>query len=486
MRTTEQNKVPRRRESLTRRLISLTVFVLPLCFLGSKVYAQWSITPFVAVIGNYTDNVSLEPAGEENNDFVTEINPGFTATLANPNLSVAADYRMQNLFYAENSQFNNTYHQLQLDAIGELYREKAFIDASATVTQNLLDPSEPAPTGNVNVAGSREDIQSWSISPYYREYFGESTVSEIRYAHGDVEVTDQSSQLNSLSGYIGNEYRAGRIGWAGTYDRRTVDYDTGEEVFVERIEFLLGRAISPTFRLFGTAGYETTEINVVGAEEPTGPLYSLGFSWAPSTRTNMTITVGENAYGPGGSAYISNQTSRTLFQLSYTNEITTVTEELLIDTAFDRTNEVGEEEDSGSLTPRGAVIPEIATDPYINRRVDTTLGFLTTSTGTSLDAYYVEREFLISREEETYYGGRLAWNWRFGARTTAEVYGDYRWQDLTSGAPGDESFEYGIGTIRNFSSQLRGALYYRYYRYESDIRETLRENIISAAIEKRW
>ena len=66
------------------------------------------------------------------------------------------------------------------------------------------------------------------------------------------------------------------------------------------------------------------------------------------------------------------------------------------------------------------------------------------------------------------------------------MYGDYRWQDLTTGAPGDESFEYGIGSIRNFNSLLRGALYYRYYRYESDIRDTLRENIISAALEKRW
>ncbi len=482
------------RNYLYRCLLSLTIVALPAA--GSHVHARggWDVSPSVALTTSYTDNVALDPPGRERGDFIQQINPGFAATLETPRANVAADYRMQNIFYANNTASNSTFHQLQLDGNAELVTEKAFVDGGMSLGQNLTDPSQPA-SSNLTVSESIQNVFSYYVSPYYRDVVTDNATGELRYTFGEVTFTDtnESSTLHSVSGILATDDRNRRTSWQTTFDSSYVDYDSGEEVRANQVEFEARHALSSTLRVFGVIGYEQTEINDPAATEPEGAIYRVGVAWAASPRTNMELAVGENAFGSGGAARISHQTSRTYMQAEYSEEVTTITEQLLIDRVFDRVDPLGNPVERGELTAGGVVVPGVVTDPFIEKAANLTFAVDTASTLTTLNAFHVERDFLVQNLRERFYGGSLSWGWSIGAKTSAEVYATYRWEDLTTGVPGDETYEWGIVGVRDIRPTLRGTVSFRRFRNDTDVEERLarglperesRENVVSFTLEK--
>ena len=84
-----------------------------------SVAAEWKITPSLDLRETYSDNIRLAPQGNEQSDFVTQINPGISLTGTGPRLKVNASYVMQNLFYAEESSRNTINHLLSANANAE-------------------------------------------------------------------------------------------------------------------------------------------------------------------------------------------------------------------------------------------------------------------------------------------------------------------------------------------------------------------------------
>ncbi|MDH3636993.1 MAG: TIGR03016 family PEP-CTERM system-associated outer membrane protein [Gammaproteobacteria bacterium] len=485
MHTTEENKPSNCRENLARHLVSIIAIVFPLCVSNS--YAgTWDIFPSIVTSLGYTDNVRLDPPGEEQDDFILQLNPGIAATYQTPTTIFAVDYRMQNVFYKEISDADNTYHQLQAGGNVEFVRERAFVDASVTLDQNLLDPSERA-SSNLTPTESIDDVLTYSITPYYREGISDSVTGEIRYTFGEVKFieTDEKGTLNSVVGLLASDDSNTRFSWIASAKSRDIEYTTGEQVAVDRVEVELRQRIAPTLRMFGVVGYESTEINVEDAEEPDGPLYRIGVSWATSPRTTMELAVGENPFGPGGYGRIQSQTASTYLLAEYNQDITTVTEELLISPVFERIDSLGNPIERGELTAAGVTIPEVVVDPFYDQSFDLIFTVRAFAALTSVELYHTEREFLISREKERFYGGRLSWDWRFGARTNVELYTAYRWEDLLSGQQGDEIREWGLVGDKAITPRLIGTAGYRNFRNDSVLAEfQSEENVLFVQIRK--
>ncbi|ADE16291.1 PEP-CTERM system associated protein [Nitrosococcus halophilus Nc 4] len=107
--------------------------------------AEWNFIPIFGVGEVYTDNVTLAPSGEEQDEFITQIIPGFSLQGIGSHLKLRANYRMQNLLYAEQSSRNTTFHQLQAAATAELIERHFFFDIRSTVFQALVSPSGAVP-----------------------------------------------------------------------------------------------------------------------------------------------------------------------------------------------------------------------------------------------------------------------------------------------------------------------------------------------------
>ena len=102
---------------------------------------EWSITPSLSVIETYTDNLNLSPQGQETDSVISQINPAILIKGEGRRLSLDGAYRMQNLFYSNDSSLDNTKHQFGAGLKSELIEDWFYFDAFGQLTQQLIDPS---------------------------------------------------------------------------------------------------------------------------------------------------------------------------------------------------------------------------------------------------------------------------------------------------------------------------------------------------------
>ena len=79
---------------------------------------DWRVLPRLNLLGTYSDNVRLAAGGfggAQGGDFVTQINPGVVIRGQAPRYNVSVDYTMNNLIYAENSNFNRIRQPVKRD-----------------------------------------------------------------------------------------------------------------------------------------------------------------------------------------------------------------------------------------------------------------------------------------------------------------------------------------------------------------------------------
>ena len=92
------------------------------------------------------------------------------------------DYTMNNLIYAENSNFTRIRHQLNAVGTGELIKDLFFVDGRASIMQQNLSLLGPQAINNVNVTGNRADVrthehQSLSSPPFWEFCHWRGTLS---------------------------------------------------------------------------------------------------------------------------------------------------------------------------------------------------------------------------------------------------------------------------------------------------------------------
>ncbi len=97
---------------------------------------------------------------------------------------------------------------------------------------------------------------------------------------------------------------------------------SGRTVELERTVGNLRYTITPQFALTATGGYERNSfISIRGS--PSAPLWTVGFIWEPTERTNIAVSGGQRFFGNTYSALASHRTRLTVWDFSYNQNITT-------------------------------------------------------------------------------------------------------------------------------------------------------------------
>ena len=100
--------------------------------------AQWTITPSVTVEGTYSDNINLSHDNEQS-DQVLEIVPAVRIQGEGRRLRLNFDYSAQGLHYFENTNDDEVNHRLQSGLNSELIENHLFLDATANISQQLIE-----------------------------------------------------------------------------------------------------------------------------------------------------------------------------------------------------------------------------------------------------------------------------------------------------------------------------------------------------------
>jgi uncharacterized protein (PEP-CTERM system associated) len=286
----------------------------------------WRILPRLSLVETYSDNVRLQRDGLEQQDLVTQINPGLIINGVGRRYTVSIDYTMNNLVYANLSEFNRIRHQLNAMGTAELIKDFFFVDGRAIMTQQNANLFGAQGINNVNVTGNRADVHIYNISPYIRQRFQDVATTELRYTRNMVSSNSNAlfnSQADAFQASLNSGTAFRSLQWGLNYSHQAVNYERNNRtVEFERSMASLRYMVTSHFGLTATGGYErNTFISIRGS--PSSPTWTAGFIWEPSPRTSVAFNAGQRFYGDTYSALATHRTRMTVWDIGYDENITT-------------------------------------------------------------------------------------------------------------------------------------------------------------------
>ncbi|MCC2681685.1 MAG: hypothetical protein K0S36_1249 [Nitrosospira multiformis] len=247
--------------------------------------------------------------------------------------TLSADYTMNNLIYAENSNLTRMRHQLNARGTAELMEDFFFVDGTAAIAQQNVSLFGPQAIDNVNATGNRANVRTFNVSPYIRHRFKNFASAELRYAHNIVSSNAnllRSSQADSFFAHVNSGTDFGKLHWGLNYSHNMVHFDrSGRTAELERSLGSLRYMFTPRFGLTGMGGYERNSFLSIRGN-PSSPTWAAGFVWTPNERTNIVANAGQRFYGATYFAQATHRTRLTIWDFNYVEEMTTFNQQSLL------------------------------------------------------------------------------------------------------------------------------------------------------------
>jgi uncharacterized protein (PEP-CTERM system associated) len=520
---------------LTCKIAQTVIVILLMCPTYSAA-ADWKITPNLNLLETYTDNVTLAERGNEKSDFITQINPGISLSGTGARLKVNVSYTMQNLFYANESDQNTTFHQLSARENAELIKNFLFLDSTASISQQNISLLGPLTTNNENLTNNRTNVKTYSISPYIRHNFSNFASTQVRYTHnavytdvGGLSASQSDSILLSLTS--GSAFRS--LGWGLNYSKqKTGGLGTslgglstsigGLNTSVESEQYTgnLRYRISSKFSLTGTGGYQKySYASLTGVSS--GSFWTAGFIWNPTERTNIIANAGESFFGKTYTLMTSHYTRRSTWSLSYNQTITNTRDQFLIPATTDTASFLNQLWTSNIPDPvmrqqtveafiRDNGLSASIFDPinfltnqfFLQKRLQATVALSGAKNTLVLSIFHMLREaqtpgdtnsillgansFTLNSDTKQI-GGNALWTWKISPRTNANIGAMYIRSNIPATGSEDETKTFRAGLTRQIRPKLNGAVNFRHVeRTSNQIGSEYRENAIIASLSMRF
>ena len=294
--------------------------------------ADWRFTPSVGASATYTDNANQSASNPED-ALILSVTPGFSLrSQGSRRVQASVNYNLSGVARFGEDSSTDLYHNLGAVGKAELIEDFLFLDGTASISQALISLVGSPADATTNDA-NRATVGVYSLSPYIQKRFGTFATAQARYTTGGAIFGDNAasdSATNAFTAGLNSGTRFNDLNWALDYSIRHADNSgaTGSSTF-ERASATLGYALTRKFRVFGTYGQEWNDfLSASGAD---GSSYSVGFGWSPTRRTSVEASVGERYFGRTYSFSGSHQTRATNWRVSYSEDVSDITQQLLQD-----------------------------------------------------------------------------------------------------------------------------------------------------------
>jgi uncharacterized protein (PEP-CTERM system associated) len=495
------------------------VAALCLFFYVSPVFAGTvDITPRIRLGAIYTDNVFLEPSDEEA-DVAAEITPGISIRADGNRLNGSLDYRMENYVFYENSDANNTAHQLLANGTAELSKDLLFLDASSQAGQAVIDAERTISINNFNTGGgNRTDFYTYTLSPYAQNNFGGWVSGSARYTYSQLHYDEGTSDstVNGIDTTLASGRMFKEVSWFGNYSWRDVDYDDSgrQDDTRENANGEIRHRMTQDFTAVAQAGWANNELQS-SRDSDNGTYWAVGGFWQSSRFWSLEALTGQNLTTVTGSLFptvrtslvvnyrdsdvglnsgkrwtvnANHRTRRTSWNARYFED-TTTQEQRQLDSA---TTFFGVDPITGEINPDpqpGDVVVPVQTDIFTltdeveeRKRASGTFGMDTGRTGIRLTVFHENRDRLESGTEEKTRGGTASVNRRLAPRTNTILTSSFR--RITGDTREDTDFWYiDASLVRQIARGINGSLSYRFTRQDSnDDQQDYDENHVIARL----
>ena len=273
-------------------------------------------------------------------DFITRIAPGVGISEQGARQKLFADYTAIFDKYARNDNLDKFSNRLFAFGNLEAIQEQLFIDATASVSQELIDQRGPV-TGSDRLLSSNETtVSTYHVSPYLRLPIGNFADTELRYGFGQ-------SYSGALATGTRNEFSAGinsgpdfsRFNWTGVLSDYETDSGTDQQGGVggntsRRLAQVTGKyAIDRVWAPTASVGYEQIRNGTLGSQ-PDGPIGSVGVEITPGPRSKLVLAANhryDRNYVSGSGSYEITPNLNAL--ASYSEGIQTTQDQLINNTS---------------------------------------------------------------------------------------------------------------------------------------------------------
>lgn len=471
--------------------------MLALVLSGSAWASDWKLGASVTATETYTDNVTLGATGGSKGDFVTSITPTITAKKDGARLKVDASYSNQNLFYAEDSTRNTTYHQLNAHANAELFENEIFLDTTASISQASISPLGATGVDNTSATGNLTSVRSVTVSPYWIHRFGSTATLNARYAISEVgnssdAFSGSTNYLTTLSLASGSAF--GRVSWGLNFSEQTADYSDRSDVSFTTTSASLGYLVSSRLRITGTVGTENNSYVSSSGAATGGSFWNIAGSWAPSTRTSLDLGFGHHYYGKSWNMAFKTRGVSSDWTADYSESVTTSNTQAsaIVPTAVSF-NIQGVGTISGTLLDP----TKIQTNQvFLNKRFGTGFTWKKGKSSISLSAYRSIQEALESGQVSSILnngafqntntikqvGFNAGWTWQLTPLMSSSVTGGVSRSSFPDLSREDTTTSLQLGLNRRFSPHLSGSVSLRRQMRDSNQNADFTENALTGSV----
>lgn len=439
---------------------------LSLLFLISErvsVAGDWSIDPSIYIAGSNNDNIFLSPSGGEKNDNIFQLNPSIKINRKGRRGSANLYYEMQNILYAKNGQFNDTFNILNANAELSLSPNLFFIDTTLGRDQQIVSRNTVYPLDNMTISTNRTNVDVISVSPFIKTNIGNKLMTEIRYTsawtrYDQGVLADIRNQ--TVSADLRNDLTGARGQWAIVYSNRKYEVGSGRNTSYQRAYANVDFSVSGKIGILASVGYENNEYNYnqgTTSRFEKSSTWDAGFRWSPSRTNSISVRVGERAFGKTSSLDFNYKTQRWTWNAGYNEEFRNNLGILV-------RNQKSDNFDTNIVLP-GDATP--TTETYLSRRFDLRARRRYGKTNLDVSIYDRRREFQQSGQRERIAGEKVKLDWQFQKRSKFLLEFNNEKQNLR-GAGNDYNVIIGaFALVRTISRKADVKLDFRFYKRDS-------------------
>ena len=453
-------------------LLFCNILVLPLNA------AAWEVEPSLYFSVSHNDNVFLSPDGQEKSDFITQLNPNISVARQGKRSYLEADYTMQNVRYADESAFNDTFHSLNSRAGSEIVRDVFYIDATAGRTQQLTTRDTAVPADNVTISSNRTNLDLYSVSPYLRQQLGRQAMAEVRYSKRWNEYESASAIDSSEEQYhvdLRSTQSQQLVRWAVIYDHRKILPDTDLDSRLEEELLDLSIRLTGKLDLLLAGGYEHNEYEYAsGLRVEKGKIWNAGLRVISGHGLELTGRYGERFFGKTSSYRLISNGRKWRIRAEYEEELRTSAGILFLNQTE---NELDED-----IVQAGDPLP--GTELFLNEELNINITRIYGKTELAVEYYDRDRIFRTSNNTEHIYGGEADIFWRFLPRTRLNIGYSQQREKISLNSSTDKLTQYRLGVNRQIRERAFFSVQYRNYKRDTDnpLRNNFTQNQYTASV----
>lgn len=466
---------------------------------------DWDFHPFVGGSAIYTDNQN-QSENDPKDALILTATPSFSlVSKGSRRVRAGMYYGVTGVARFGDNLDNEIYQNLHALGNAELMEDFLFLDATASISQQLISLSGSQADTAIN-SSNRTTTSTYTISPYIQKRFGNFAEAMARFTQEGAIFQDSAfNNINSsvINASLTNGTQFKDLSWGLTYYWRDAIVQNSQNARFESYGANLGYELTRKFRLLGSVGYDSNDYQAASGSAISGTYWTAGFGWAPNRRTNLEASFGESYFGRTYDLNFSYRTHHSVWTATYTDGVSDISQQLLnTQPLYVWSCDGGLFYGDGVLPPPGQTncvlqgAAPIGSVPiglqngiYLSKSLQGGVAWSKARTSLGLHVFDTRRQYqqIVGLPEDEIRGVNLSYGYSLQPHTTLNAglsYSNYHSPaGLESVVAEDTNYYTGsLGVSHQFGRDLSSVLILRHQRHDSNLpNNSYDENSITAS-----